>query len=160
MEPDVDVASTIDDALRLVAHRIGEIEVERRFSSVPAINGRPGALQQVWTNVLTNAIDSLGTSAKSGPDPGVRPELVITVDASDDAVHVHVIDNGPGIPPELQDRIFEPRFSTKLGRVQFGLGLGLSISRQIIEDHGGHIAVTSKPGHTDVHVVLPTGGAS
>ncbi len=161
-EPGVDVTSTIENALRLVSHRIGQVEVERRFAPTPGINGRPGALQQVWTNLITNALDALGVAqpaaTRSGPQAGA--ELTITVETIADAVHVHVIDNGPGIPPDLQDRIFEPRFTTKLGRVQFGLGLGLSISRQIIEDHGGHIAVTSKPGHTDVHVVLPTGGAS
>ncbi len=162
VEPGVDVASTIEDALRLVAHRIGRVEVERRFATVPGISGRPGALQQVWTNLITNSLDALSVAeaAESSPSLHAGGELTITVDPTADAIHVHVIDNGPGIPPDLQDRIFEPRFTTKLGRVQFGLGLGLSISRQIIEDHGGHIAVTSKPGHTDVHVVLPIGGAS
>ncbi len=162
VESNVDVTATIEDALRLVAHRLGDVVVERRFAPAPGIDGRPGALQQVWTNVITNALDALSDSAdsSSAPERQEAPHLSITVDVVDGALHVHVVDNGPGIPPELCERIFEPRFTTKLGRVQFGLGLGLSISRQIIEDHGGHITVTSRVGRTDVHVVLPIGGTS
>jgi len=142
----VDVADGLETALRLVAHRLGDIEVERRLDDVPSISASPGALQQVWTNLLTNAIDALGDAGTielgvSAPSPGF--------------VRVTVTDDGPGIPADIRERIFEPRFSTKDGRVHYGLGLGLSISRGIVEEHGGHLAVDSRPGRTTFTVDLP-----
>lgn len=75
-------------------------------------------------------------------------------------VEVEIADDGAGIPPEIQPRIFEPRFTTKNGRVQFGLGLGLSISRQIVEEHNGTIGVESRPGRTVFTVALPAEGSA
>lgn len=158
---DVDVASTIDDALRLVSHRLREVETTKRFTPVPNITGRPGALQQVWTNLVTNALDAMeGGLGESGQSPAERQLEIVLAEGSGETVEVHVIDNGPGIPSELLERIFEPRFTTKHGRVEFGLGLGLSISRQIVEEHGGHISVESERGRTDMSVVLPVEGPS
>lgn len=116
---------------------------------MPVVRARSGALQQVWTNLLTNALDA------SSPGDTIR----VTVDRPEPAwVRVRVADQGKGIPPELQERVFEPRFTTKDGRVHFNLGLGLSISRQIVLDHGGTIEVESHPGHTVFTVLLPIGG--
>ena len=103
----------------------------------------------MWSNLLINALDAIH-------DEG---QLWVRVSAADAAVTVEIADNGPGIPPNVQSRIFEPRFTTKDGRVQFGLGLGLSISRQIVEEHHGTIDVESRPGHTVFTVVLPVEGA-
>jgi signal transduction histidine kinase len=158
---DVDVASTIDDALRLVSHRLREVETTKRFTPVPDITGRPGALQQVWTNLVTNALDAMeGSLGEPGRSPAERHLEIVLAEGSGETVEVHVIDNGPGIPSELLERIFEPRFTTKHGRVEFGLGLGLSISRQIVEEHGGQISVESERGRTDMSVVLPVEGPS
>ena len=148
---DVDVAAGVDAALRLVAHRLGDIEVDRRFDDVGPVTAAPGALQQVWTNLLTNAIDAVHDGG------GGHIELEVR-DLGPDGVSVRVIDDGPGIAPDLVERIFEPRFTTKDGRVQYGLGLGLSISRGIVEDHGGTIEVDSRPGRTAFTVRLPAGG--
>lgn len=145
VHPDVDVATGLDDALRLVSHRLDQVEVRRDYQPAPTISARPGALQQVWSNLLINALDAV-------EDEGL---LTIRVRSTDLAVTVDITDDGPGIPPDLQSRIFEPRFTTKDGRVQFGLGLGLSISRQIVEEHHGTINVESRPGHTRFTVVLP-----
>ena len=142
----VDVADGLETALRLVAHRLGDIGVNRRLDDVPTIVASPGALQQVWTNLLTNAIDALG-------DTGTI-DLAVSTPAPD-TVRVTVTDDGPGIPADIRDRIFEPRFSTKDGRVHYGLGLGLSISRGIVEDHGGQLDVDSRPGCTTFTVDLP-----
>ncbi len=150
VHPDVDVAVGIDDALRLFNHRLHDVEVEREYTPVPKISAQPGALQQVWSNLFTNALDAMEDSGR----------LEVTVRSSNhDTVVVQVIDDGPGIPSDLQTRIFEPRFTTKDGRVQFGLGLGLSISRQIVQEHNGTIDVESHPGRTVFTVELPVGGA-
>jgi two-component system NtrC family sensor kinase len=143
--PDVDVTTGIDDALRLVSHRLDQVEVRRDYEHVPALPARPGAIQQVWSNLLINALDAMH-------DEGL---LSIHVRATEVAATVEIADDGPGIRPDLQARIFEPRFTTKDGRVEFGLGLGLSISRQIVEEHNGTIDVESRPGHTVFTVVLP-----
>lgn len=144
--PDVDVTAGIDDAVRLLAHRLGDVTVERRYDPIPTITARPGALQQVWTNLMTNALDAMGGSGTLTLEVGAgRPRTV----------SVRVIDDGPGVPEGIQDRIFEPRFTTADGKVRFGMGLGLSISRQIVEEHGGRIDVESRPGRTVFRVDLP-----
>jgi signal transduction histidine kinase len=142
---DVDVATGLDDALRMVSHRLDRVDVQRHYEPAPTIAARPGELQQVWSNLLVNALDAMN-------DEG---QLSIRVAPEGATVLVEIADAGPGIPPEIESRIFEPRFTTKDGRVQFGLGLGLSISRQIVEEHHGTIGVESRPGHTVFTVVLP-----
>ena len=99
----------------------------------------------MWSNLLINALDAMH-------DEGL---VSIRVSAKNATVTVEITDSGPGIPPNVQSRIFEPRFATKDGRVRFGLGLGLSISRQIVEEHNGTIGVESRPGHTVFTVALP-----
>ena len=100
-------------------------------------------------NLLTNALDV------SSPGDVIR----VTVDQPDAGrIRVTVADEGAGIAPEHLERIFEPRFTTTDGRVQFNLGLGLSISRQIVEDHHGTIGVESEPGRTVFTVELPVEG--
>lgn len=146
--PDVDVPRTIESALRLLRHRADEAAIEFVAESVPTVPGRPGALQVVWSNLVTNALDAL-----AGSDDG-RIEIAVAP-ADGRFVRVTVADNGPGIDPSLADRIFEPRFTTKGGRVRFGLGLGLSICRQIVTEHGGTIGVDSRPGRTVFDVRLP-----
>ncbi len=143
---EVDVRTTLDDALHLVSHRLDGLEVVRDDDpDLPAIAGHPGPLGQVWTNLVLNAVDAMGGTGK----------LTIRSRADDAAVVVTIADDGPGIPAELLDKLFEPRFTTKQGRVRYGLGLGLAISERIVHEHGGTIGVTSEPGHTVVTVRLP-----
>lgn len=140
-----DVADTIEDSLRLTAHRLGGVEVVRRYGDVEPILAHPGQLTQVWTNLLTNAADALAGQGA----------VTLTVSRRGRGVRVEVADTGPGIPESVQDRIFEPRFTTKAGAVRFGLGLGLGISRRIVTDHGGTITVRSRPGETVFTIDLP-----
>ncbi len=143
---DIDVRQTIDDALHLVAHKLDGIEVIRQDAEdLPGVEGYPGPLGQVWTNLVLNAVDAMDGSG----------QLTIRTSTRADEVLVEVIDDGPGIPPEVLPRLFEPRFTTKHGRVRYGLGLGLAISQRIIHSHGGEITVTSEPGHTVATVRLP-----
>ncbi len=143
---DLDVRTTIDDALQLVAHRLDGIELDRRDAAdLPTIEGHPGPLGQVWTNLVLNAVDAMEGHGR----------LEIVTRHEDDEVVVEVIDDGPGIDAEVLPRLFEPRFTTKHGRIRYGLGLGLAISQRIIHSHGGTISVSSEPGRTVAAVRLP-----
>ena len=142
----VDVREGLDASLRLLRHRLEHVEVQRDDHDVDTIIGWPGELNQVWTNLIANACDAMG-------DEGT---LHLVVDQPEpDWVRVRVIDDGPGIDPEAQHRVFEPRFTTKGGRARYGLGLGLAISKQIVSRHHGTITLDSQPGRTEFTVWLP-----
>ena len=160
MVQDVDVREVLEDSLRLTAHRLRDVAIERDYAEVGAVPGRAGELAQVWTNILSNAADALagagaGAAAGAGEPSDFAPRLVIAVASEPDGVRVDVTDNGPGIDPQVLPRIFEPRFTTKHGRVRFGLGLGMGLAKSVVDAHGGTIAVDSRPGRTRVTVRLP-----
>lgn len=143
-----DVRTGIEETLLLLGHELGHVKVETAYATaVPAVSGYPGDLNQVWTNLITNAIQAMDES-----DARLRIDVAPT-DTGE--VRVCLTDNGHGIPPENLDRIFEPAFTTKSGRVEFGLGLGLQIVKDIVVRHGGSIDVESTPGRTCFAVVLP-----
>lgn len=141
-----DVIETIEDALRLAGHRLHDIEIRRSYGETDEVLAHPAQLTQVWTNLLVNAADALAGSGTIEIDVRNRNEFWVRVEVRDD---------GPGIAPELRERIFEPRFTTKAGAVRFGLGLGLGISRRIVTEHAGAISVRSAPGETVFTVDLP-----
>ncbi len=152
---DVDLHNTIEDAVRLVAHRLDAVHLERDYRpDLPPIRAYPGPLGQVWTNLLINAVDAVDGSGT----------ITIRTARPDDAhVEVTVRDDGPGIADELQERVFAPRFTTKQGTVRYGLGTGLAISRRVVERHDGSISLRSRtepPTGTEVVVRLPIGGPS
>lgn len=163
----VDVRESVEDALRLVAHRLDHVEVVRDYSQVPLVPARAGELVQVWTNLISNAADALarGATAAAGSTPVVAgstpdaplgpPTLTLSVHPQDGGVRVDVVDNGPGIAREHLDRIFEPRFTTNHGQVRYGLGLGMGLAKSVVDAHGGTITVVSRPGRTRVSVTLP-----
>ena len=139
-----DLRDGLESTLVMLAHKLHGIDVQRDYGQVPAFDVFPGELNQVWTNLLDNAIDA------------VEGEGTITVATrvdGNDAV-VEIIDTGPGIPEEVLQRAFEPFFTTKeFGR---GTGLGLDISRRIVvERHGGTIEFDSRPGRTVARVRIP-----
>lgn len=146
---DVDLHEGLEDTLRLTAHRLRGIEVERSYGELPRIRCHPAQLDQVWTNLLVNAAEEL--------DGDGRIEI-ITDTPDDQHVRVQVIDDGPGIEPDVLARVFEPRFTTKQGTIRYGLGLGLAIARRIVEQHGGQIGLDSTPGRTVATVQLPVTG--
>lgn len=145
----LDVCRGLEETLLLLGHDLSQVRVETSYAdSIPLISGYPGDLNQVWTNLITNAIQAM--------DPtNARLSIDVRASASNE-VQVSVTDNGHGIPPENLERIFEPAFTTKAGRVEFGLGLGLQIVKDIVVRHGGTIGVESKPGRTCFTVQLPT----
>lgn len=149
MLEDVDVRMTIEDTLHLLSHRLRGIRVEREYSPLPPIVARPSQLGQVWTNIIVNAADALDGDGEITITTGVEADGTLRVDIADD---------GSGIDPETLPHIFEPRFSTKQGTVRYGLGLGLGISRRIVEEHGGTLTARSQPGKTVMSVILPVEG--
>lgn len=124
------------------------VEVVRRYSEdVPAILALAGELNQVWTNLIDNAIDAM-------PAEGGR--LEIDTRRTNFGLMVCITDNGSGIPEDIQSRIFEPFYTTK--PVGEGTGLGLDIAHRIIaRQHQGYIDVDSRPGRTVFQVSLPSG---
>ena len=146
-----DVHETVRSALLLLGHRLTDVTVSVKAKpGLPLVLGTPADLVQVWTNLVTNAVDALDN----------RGTVKIRLDAvTDDRkvtwVRVRVEDDGPGVPEELQPHVFEPRFTTKHGVVRFGLGLGLGIAHTIVHDHSGAIGLESRPGRTVFEVRLP-----
>jgi signal transduction histidine kinase len=141
----IDVTSGLDSTLAILASKLPGIEVVREYGTdVPQIEAYAGELNQVWTNLLDNAIDAVDGAGT----------ITIATAVEDDRVVVRITDSGPGIPPEVLQHVFEPFFTTKdVGR---GTGLGLDISRRIVVDrHGGDIRFQSAPGSTTAIVSLP-----
>jgi signal transduction histidine kinase len=153
MDRAVDKAATdlregIDSTLVMLGHKMKKknLRLERAYAEdLPLVPAYAGELNQVWTNLLDNAIDAAPV------DGCIRVEA--TRDSATSVV-VRVIDNGHGIPPEIQARIFEPFFTTK--PVGQGTGLGLDIvQRIVVQQHGGKVEVDSAPGRTVLNVRLP-----
>lgn len=146
---DVNLAEGIDVTLRMFQHQIKQgVTVRRSFDpALPAIQANGNELNQVWTNLIDNALDAMCGITD-------RPrELSIRTALEPSAVLVEIGDNGPGIPPEVQARMFEPFYTTK--PVGEGTGLGLDIVQQIVAAHRGNIRVESEPGRTVFQVRLP-----
>ena len=144
-EQEIDVHEGLENTLIMLHYRLKYgIDVLREYDrSIPRICARGSELNQVWTNLIDNAIDAMNG----------RGELMVRTKADFDAVLVEIRDNGPGIPPEVQDRIFEPFFTTK--PVGEGTGLGLDTVYRIVQRHRGQVRVESQPGRTSFQVRLP-----
>ena len=141
-----DVREGLDSTLTMLRHKLERksIRLSRNYEEdLPMIPANAGELNQVWTNLIDNAIDAMGEGG----------ELSIEAKQDESRVEVDVIDDGPGIPDDLRPRIFDPFFTTK--GVGEGSGLGLDIALRIVRTHRGHIDVRSKPGRTEMRVHLP-----
>ena len=110
---------------------------------LPAIEGFGGELNQVWANLIANAIEA-------APESG---QIEVTAEARDHEVVVRVVDDGPGVPEAIREKIFDPFFTTKPQGE--GTGLGLDISQRLVREHGGRIELESRPGRTEFRVILP-----
>jgi signal transduction histidine kinase len=140
------VMEGLENTLMLLRSKIGaKVTITRDYAEgVPRIEAYGSELNQVWTNVIDNAIDAVG-------DQG---EITLRTYSSDNVVTVDIIDDGPGIPQEIQQRIFEPFFTTKAPGVGTGLGLHIAYNT-VVNKHRGQIEVSSKPGETRLRVMLP-----
>ena len=131
-----DVHEGLDATLTMLGHKLGDgIKVVREYDrSLPRIVAYPGELNQVWTNLIDNAIDAMGGDGT----------LTVRTRADGERLVVEIGDTGPGVPPEIRSRVFEPFFTTKdIGK---GTGLGLDIAwRIVVGRHGGEISLESDP---------------
>jgi signal transduction histidine kinase len=146
----VDVVKSLENTLTILNHKLKRgVVVKRDYQRIPLlVNSFGSELNQVWTNLIDNAIDAM-----SG-----KGELRVRTYRDDSSVVVEIGDNGPGISPEVKAHIFEPFFTTK--PVGQGTGLGLDTVQRIVKKHRGNIQVTSEPGDTRFQVWLPLAEAS
>jgi signal transduction histidine kinase len=144
---EVDLHEGLETTLAVLGHKLKHtsITVERDYDrSLPKLMVRGSELNQVWTNLLDNAIDALGEHGT----------ITIVTRRDNNCAEVDISDDGPGIPPEERDRVFEAFYTTK--DVGLGTGIGLATARRIVVDrHDGRLTFDSEPGRTTFHVVLP-----
>ncbi|MGF1769257.1 ATP-binding protein [Enterovibrio makurazakiensis] len=146
---EVDIHEGIEDTLVMFENQLKRVQLVKDYGELRAIRCMPIALQQVWTNLISNALDAIST------DGEIQVTTRETVFRSRKAVKVTIRDNGMGIPTPIKNKIFELNYTTKR-EGHFGLGIGLSVCRQIVEHHGGLIDVHSSAGEfTAMMVTLP-----
>ena len=150
-EQEIDIHAGIESTLTILAHKLRKksIRVEREYdSTIPKICGYGVELNQVWTNLIVNAIEAMAEGGqvriRTCQDPG--------------SVTVEIEDNGAGISAEALPHIFEPFFTTKA--VGEGTGLGLDTAMRVVRKHRGNLSVRSNPGVTTFRVILPKSGAA
>ena len=146
----VDVIKSLETTLTILNHKLKRgVVVQRDYQRIPLlVNSFGSELNQVWTNIIDNAIDAMHG----------KGELRVRTYRDDGCVVVEIGDNGPGIPEEVQPHIFEPFFTTK--GVGEGTGLGLDTVQRIVKKHRGNIQVNSRPGDTRFQIWLPMAEAA
>jgi signal transduction histidine kinase len=141
---EVDLAQSLDTTLTMFNSRLEHVTIERTYDpQLPLISAYGSELNQVWTELIANALDAMHDSGT----------LNLKTRALGELVAVEITNDGPGIPPEIASRIFEPFFTTK--PVGQGLGLGLDSVNRIVTKHNGSVSVESKPDSTCFQVRLP-----
>jgi signal transduction histidine kinase len=146
----LDVTAGLDSTVNMLGYQLRQknIRLVRDYApDLPRISGQVGSLNQVWTNLLDNAIDAL---------PAQGGEITLRTRREGDFVRVFLTDNGSGIPADVLAHIFEPFYTTK--QAGDGSGLGLDIAQQIVRQHNGRLEVHSVPGHTEFCAWLPVMG--
>ncbi len=173
----VDIHEGLDSTLLILQHRLkakagrSEVQIIKNYDHLPLVECYAGQLNQVFMNILSNAIDALeekvrwedmeregedSTNIPSSPHPfNPSAQIVIHTELSDcDWISIRIVDNGPGMTEAVRRRLFDPFFTTK--PVGKGTGLGLAISYQIVEKHGGQIQCVSTPGQgTEFAITIP-----
>ena len=146
----VDIVRSLETTLTILNHKLKQgVVVQRDYLRVPLlVNSFGSELNQVWTNIIDNAIDAMHG----------KGELRVRTYRDDGCVVVEIGDSGPGISDELRPHIFEPFFTTK--GVGEGTGLGLDTVQRIVKKHRGSIQVRSQPGDTRFQVWLPLAEAA
>jgi signal transduction histidine kinase len=144
---EVDLHEGLETTLTVLGHKLKHtsIRIVRDYDrSLPKLTVRGSELNQVWTNLLDNAIDAVGETGT----------ITITTQHDGSCARVDVTDDGPGIPDDIRERVFDSFFTTK--DIGSGTGLGLATTRRIVVDrHNGSLTVDSEPGRTTFHVSLP-----
>lgn len=145
----VDVVKSLENTLTILNYKLKHgVQVERDYGVVPLVSSFGTDLNQIWTNIIDNAIDAMKG----------KGTLRVRTFSEDSCVVVEISDDGPGIPEDIQARIFEPFFTTK--KVGEGTGLGLDTVQRIVKKHRGSIQVESKPGNSCFQIWLPASQAA
>jgi signal transduction histidine kinase len=144
-EQEIDIHRGLESTLTMLKFRLKRgVEVKREFDlNLPRILARGSELNQVWTNLIDNAVDAMGG----------KGELIIRTSRELDFVLIEIIDNGPGISDAVKPHLFEPFFTTK--GVGDGTGIGLDTVYRIVRAHHGEVSFDSQPGRTSFQVRLP-----
>lgn len=144
----VDIHAGLENTLKMLDHKITKqgIRLERDYAKLPAVPILQGEINQVWTNIIDNAVDAMEAS--------YAKVLTVRTNHDGDRIKIEIADTGPGIPEEIQEKIFDPFFTTKdIGK---GTGLGLEIVHQIVKDqHQGQINLSSSSEGTTFSISLP-----
>ncbi|NJS11902.1 MAG: GAF domain-containing sensor histidine kinase, partial [Microcoleus sp. CSU_2_2] len=150
----VDIHEGIDSTLMILQKRLSAIQAIKEYGNLPLVNCYPGEINQVFMNLLSNAIDALSPGRGSKVDSAQTPTIRICTEVVEgNQVAIRIIDNGVGMSSEVLSKIFDPFFTTKpIGK---GTGLGLSISYQIVvQQHGGKLICKSEPGEGSEFIML------
>jgi len=143
---EVDIHEGLENTLVIMEHKLKQgVKVKREYAKdLPRIEAYASELNQVWTNIIDNAIDAMNGEG----------EITLRTYEENDQVVVEIIDTGPGIPEEIRSRVLEPFFTTKPPGQ--GTGLGLHVTHDIVVNrHHGLLKIESKPGETEFKVILP-----
>jgi two-component system, NtrC family, sensor kinase len=129
-----DLNRCVEETLSMVRKDLAGIRVRRRLGKIPLVRGFHGQMNQVLLNLVKNAVEAMGG----------KGQLTVETSSRAGRVRVSVADSGPGIPKAERERIFDPFYTTKEGGR--GMGLGLSLCAAIVQNHGGRLVVSSRPG--------------
>ena len=143
------INETLREAMSILTSPLRTIEVQTDFEELPTISGNSGEFVQIWINIIKNACEAMQQAGLS------HPTLIVTTKRRKKNIRVTLTDNGPGIPKHIKSKIFQPSFTTKVGGLSFGLGLGLSIVQRLVASYDGKINVKSQPGETSFIIDIP-----
>lgn len=156
-EAGTNVHESLCEAIALLKTHLREVSLESKIGTAedcPTICADMTELVQIWVNITKNACDALKLAGT--PEPAIKIQLrVVPTGTLRGFIEVSISDNGPGIPENLHQKIFQPDFTTKKNGLQFGLGLGLAIVRRIVDSYEGDILLESVPGKTTFRIHLP-----
>jgi signal transduction histidine kinase len=151
-KPKLRLNETILNALALLRHKIKPVALNLNLNDLPNIEANAGELVQAWVNLIKNACEAMLQNKKK------QAELSIISEYKNSTIVVVFADNGPGIPNEMKEKIFQPNITTKVKGLSFGLGLGLPIVLKIIKSYSGSINVESSSKGTIFTIKIPVGG--
>ena len=147
----VNINETLNESLILLKSNLHGIQLELHIGKLPQIEGNTGEFVQIFSNLIKNASESL-IHANT-----INPLIEIFSNFTPNKIVVTVKDNGPGIPPDILPRIFQPNVTTKVSGLSFGLGIGLTIVERLVKSYNGTINVHSEPGETGFVISIPCG---
>ncbi|MEQ9297777.1 MAG: ATP-binding protein [Cyclobacteriaceae bacterium] len=143
------INETISEAMGILTSALRTINVKTELDELPTIYGNSGEFVQVWINIIKNACEAMQQAGTQ------EPSILVKTQKRKKHIKITLSDNGPGIPKHIKSKIFQPSFTTKVGGLSFGLGLGLSIVQRLVASYDGKINVKSQPGETSFIIEIP-----